>query len=602
MENILHLIEQHGYFLIFFGVMAESIGVPLPGETILIAAGIVAQRGHLELGNVILFGILGAVVGDQIGYWIGREGGRPFILRYGRYVFITPERLGRAEVFFARHGGKAVFMARFFSGLRVFGALVAGMSRMRWVTFFVYNAIGGAVWATAVVLAGYFLGRSLGVVERWTGQASVLLLALALLALVLYLAYRWVLRHPERVKATFERVGGRRVYAFLESPAGLWLRRRLSPNGVYGLALTVGLVLTGLFSWAFGAVVQDVVARDPLVRTDLAILRFFHSHAEPYLTTGVNVFEAVLSPWILLPVAAVAGSAFLLLARRRGDFETGLSGAILLAMAFGTGALTILFKILFHRPRPPSSLQLVHVTGYSFPSSHAMAAVAVGAAFWYLFGLRPLVRWGGSWQAMSRVGLGVVALAVFVGFGRVYMGANYPSDVLAGWALGGIWASVCLTAAEVFRRLRAEGQPLPEAGVRYARFSLVGVSNALVDLGAINLLLFIHPTREPWLLVLFNLLALALTNANSYLWNTLWTFRHHARHDARQVGLFTLQGVLNAAIASGVLWVVAHLLLAYFPALSAQLAGNIAKLASMFIASSASFLFLHYLVFGKKGH
>jgi putative flippase GtrA len=195
-----------------------------------------------------------------------------------------------------------------------------------------------------------------------------------------------------------------------------------------------------------------------------------------------------------------------------------------------------------------------------------------------------------------------VALVAFVGFGRVYMGANYPSDVLAGWALGGIWASVCLTAAEVLRRLRAEGQPLPEAGVRYARFSLVGVSNALVDLGAINLLLFIHPTREPWLLVLFNLLALALTNANSYLWNTLWTFRHHARHDARQVGLFTLQGVLNAAIASGVLWVVAHLLLAYFPALSAQLAGNIAKLASMFIASSASFFFLHYLVFGKKGH
>src|SRR4051794_7345124 len=207
MENILHLIEQYGYLLVFFGVMVESMGVPLPGETILIAAGILAQRGHLNLWEVILFGILGAVVGDQIGYWIGREGGRPFILRYGRYVFITLERLGRAEAFFARHGGKAVFMARFFSGLRGFGALVAGMSRMRWATFFVYNALGGVVWATTVVLAGYFLGRSLGAVERWTGQASVLLLVLGVLALVLYLAYRWVLRHPERVRATFERFG-----------------------------------------------------------------------------------------------------------------------------------------------------------------------------------------------------------------------------------------------------------------------------------------------------------------------------------------------------------------------------------------------------------
>ena len=601
MEKILHLIEHYGYLLIFFGVMAESMGVPLPGETILISAGILAQRGSLDLGDAILLGILGAVVGDQIGYWVGREGGRPFILRYGRYVFITPERLGRAEAFFARHGGKAVFMARFFSGFRVFGALVAGMSRMRWATFFVYNALGGSVWGTAAVLVGYFLGRSLKAVEHWTGQASVLLLALAVLALALYLSYRWVLRHPERVKATFERVGGHRVYAFLESPAGHWIRRRLSPHEVYGLTLTLGLVLTGLFSWAFGGIVQDVVARDPLVRTDLAVLRFFHSHGEPYLTASVNVFEAVFSPEVLLSVTVVAGVALLLLARRRGDFETGLSGAVLLATAFGTGALAELFKMLFHRPRPPAPLRLVHETGYGFPSTHAVAVVAVGAAVWYLFGLRPLGRWGSSWRERSRIGLVVVALALLVGLGRVYEGAHYPSDVLAGWALGGVWASVCLTAAEVFRRLRAEGKALPEAGVRYARFSLVGASNALVDLGAINILLLAHSTREPWILVVYNLIALSLTNANSYLWNTLWTFRHHARHDARQVGLFTAQGVLNAALGSGVLWVVAHLLLTLYPDLSAQLAGNVAKVASMFVASSTSFLFLHFLVFNKKG-
>src|SRR5215210_1621472 len=456
MERILSLIEHYGYLVILFGVMLESTGVPLPGETILIASGILVQRGTLDLGDVIFFGILGAVVGDQIGYWIGREGGRLFILRWGRYVFITPERLARAEAFFARHGGKAVFLARFFSGLRVFGALVAGMSRMRWGTFILYNALGGAVRATAAVLVGYFLGSSLGVVERWTGRASILLLALVVLALVLYLSYRWVMRHPEQVKEAFERIGGRRVYAFLESPIGLWLKRRFSPNEVYGLTLTLGLVLTGLFSWAFGGVVQDVVASDPLVRLDLTVLRFFHSHGEPYLTAGVNVLEALFSPEVLLSVAALAGLGFLLLARRRGDFETGLSGAVLLATAFGTGALAELFKIVFHRPRPPASLQLVHETSYGFPSSHAVAVVAIGAVVWYLFGLRPLGRWGGSWRARARIGLAVVALALLVGLGRVYTGAHYPSDVLAGWALGGVWASVCLTAAEVFRRLFEE--------------------------------------------------------------------------------------------------------------------------------------------------
>src|SRR5215210_5771097 len=110
--------------------MAESAGLPLPGETILLASGVLVQRGSLDLPYVLLFGILGAVLGDQIGYWVGRRGGRPFVLRWGRYIRITPERLARAEVFFERHGGKAVFLARFFSGLRVFGALVAGISRM----------------------------------------------------------------------------------------------------------------------------------------------------------------------------------------------------------------------------------------------------------------------------------------------------------------------------------------------------------------------------------------------------------------------------------------------------------------------------------------
>ena len=194
MDRVLSLIEHYGYLVILFGVMLESTGVPLPGETILLSAGILVQRGTLDLGDVIFFGILGAVVGDQIGYWIGREGGRPFILRWGRYVFISPERLARAEAFFERHGGKAVFLARFFFGLRVFGALVAGISRMRWGKFALYNVLGGTVWASAVVALGYFLWASISLVEHWVGRASLLLLAVLALALLLRWAYRRVTR------------------------------------------------------------------------------------------------------------------------------------------------------------------------------------------------------------------------------------------------------------------------------------------------------------------------------------------------------------------------------------------------------------------------
>ncbi len=130
MDDLLHLIGRYGYLGVFLGVMLESAGVPLPGETVLIAAGALVHRGVLDPGDALFFGILGAVIGDQIGYWVGRLGGRPFVLRWGRYALITPERLRRAESFFARHGGRAVFLARFVTGLRVFGALVAGTSRM----------------------------------------------------------------------------------------------------------------------------------------------------------------------------------------------------------------------------------------------------------------------------------------------------------------------------------------------------------------------------------------------------------------------------------------------------------------------------------------
>jgi membrane protein DedA with SNARE-associated domain len=393
-DHLLSLIGHYGYLVVFFGVLLESAGVPIPGETILIAAGVMVQRGQLDLGDTVAFGILAAIVGDQIGYWVGREGGRPFVLRWGRYIFVTPERLGRGEAFFARHGGKAVFLARFFSGLRVFGALVAGISRMPWRIFFFYNALGGATWATAVVLGGYFLGSSIGLLERWTGRASILLAGLLAFAIVLYLAYRWVSSHPEQLRGAAERLGGERLRAFVRSPAGLWLRRRFSLGTAYGLTLTTGLLLVALFSWAFGGVVQDVVARDPLVRVDVRILEFFHSHSEPTLTAAVSVFEAVFSPEVILLAGAVGGSVLVFLAYRRADFSRGFSGFVLLAAAFGTVALSELFKFLFHRPRPPASLRLVRETGSSFPSAHAMAVVAVGAAVWYLFSLRPAGSWG----------------------------------------------------------------------------------------------------------------------------------------------------------------------------------------------------------------
>ena len=142
-------------------------------------------------------------------------------------------------------------------------------------------------------------------------------------------------------------------------------------------------------------------------------------------------------------------------------------------------------------------------------------------------------------------------------------------------------------------------QSQKQTGVKYAQFSLVGASNMLVDVGVLNLFLLLWPTRSPEVLVLYNVVALILANANSYLWNTLWTFRDRAQHDARQVSMFTAQGLLNVGVGNVLFWLAAHGLRAYTD-LSPWVSGNVAKVVSMVAASTLSFLFLRFFVFRPR--
>jgi membrane protein DedA with SNARE-associated domain len=190
---VIHLVEDYGLIVLFLLVAMESSGIPLPGETALITAGVLASQGHFDIVWVIVLAAAGAIVGDNIGYWIGREGGRRLLGRWAWTRRLRDRFIPPAERFFERHGGKTIFIARFVAVLRVAGAWIAGMSRMTWWKFLFWNAAGGICWALLVGLVSYYLGHAAAdAIQRWglIGGGIAVVLAIALFLVVQYLTKR----------------------------------------------------------------------------------------------------------------------------------------------------------------------------------------------------------------------------------------------------------------------------------------------------------------------------------------------------------------------------------------------------------------------------
>ncbi|MGW7257364.1 DedA family protein [Streptomyces sp. NPDC054834] len=165
------LLGHYGYWAVGAVVFVEDFGVPAPGETMLIAAGVYAGAGRLNIVAVAVIAFAAAVLGDNVGYLIGRSGGRAVVHRWGRYVFLTPKRFRTAEEFFTRHGGKIVTIARFVEGLRQANGIVAGTTGMPWRRFLAFNALGAALWAglwaTLACLAGSHIDKIYDEITRY---------------------------------------------------------------------------------------------------------------------------------------------------------------------------------------------------------------------------------------------------------------------------------------------------------------------------------------------------------------------------------------------------------------------------------------------------
>jgi membrane protein DedA with SNARE-associated domain len=185
-------LGHYGLWAVALLVLVEDFGIPVPGETVLIAAAIYAGSGRLNVVAVGLVGFAAAVAGDNIGYAIGRFGGRAVVERWGKYVFITPERLDKAEAFFNKHGGKIITIARFVEGLRQANGLIAGITEMHWLKFVAYNALGAALWVGTWVSVGYFAGQHIGTIYHDVSNYTLyaVIVAVVLIAIWVFLRVR----------------------------------------------------------------------------------------------------------------------------------------------------------------------------------------------------------------------------------------------------------------------------------------------------------------------------------------------------------------------------------------------------------------------------
>ena len=388
-------VGHWGYLLLFVGATLESaamLGVLVPGEALVLAAGFFAAQGAFDLDALIIVVAAGAMLGDSLGYELGRRWGRDVLVRHGQRFGITAQRLNRVEGFFARHGGSSVFLGRFVGFARALVPFLAGSSRMPYRRFVGYNAAGAVLWSVAVVLLGYFVGASWQSVEAWIGRISAVLAGLIVLGVLFRLRHRL---------------------------------RAAVPLDAAALLLAV---------WLFGAIAEDVVTRDPLTLLDTRIAEWFAAHRSAGLTAFMLGFTHLHDP--VPATAAVLLVGLFLLWRRHFRWL-----ASLVAATAGGALLNVMLKHAFQRTRPNVDHSGLVLTSFSFPSGHVAAATLLyGFVAAYVVAHTP--------RTAPRVLAVVVAsmLAAFVALTRVYLGAHFLSDVLGAFSAAAAWLTLCLIA------------------------------------------------------------------------------------------------------------------------------------------------------------
>jgi membrane protein DedA with SNARE-associated domain len=413
------------------------VGFVFPGEIAVILGGVAASRGTVPLWAVIAAAVSGAIIGDSVGYLIGRRWGTHLLHgTVGRLPVIRThldKNLDSARAYVQRRQGSAVFFGRFTAALRVLVPGLAGLSEVHYPTFLVYNVAGGTLWGAGFAVLGYVAGASYHRVEKIAGQAGLVLLGLIVAGLIASrLIRRFAARSPG-LKAAGDRLAATPPLAWARRrfPAQVaWGRRRLDAHSARGFWLTFTVAAGALAAWAFGGLTQDVTGHDDAALADPHVTAWVVAHRTGWLTGILQVLTWLGSLAVIIPAGLAIGLYFGVRRRDRRPL------ALLTAAVAGAAGLWLIIKPLVGRPRPPAAIWIGHYTGAAFPSGHATQSAAFYAMLAVVLGA------GLSFRRRAVVWSAAALVVAVVGASRIYLGAHWLTDVLAGYALGASWVAI----------------------------------------------------------------------------------------------------------------------------------------------------------------
>jgi len=416
------------------------VGFVVPGEIAVILGGVAASRGMVPLWAVIAAAVSGAIIGDSIGYLVGRRWGTHLLHgTVGRLPVIRThldKNLDSARAYVRRRKGSAVFFGRFTAALRVLVPGLAGISEVHYRTFLAYNVAGGTLWGAGFAVLGYVAGASYHRVERIAGQAGLILLGLIVAGLITSRLLRHSAAGSPGLKAIGDRAAATPLLAWARRrfPAQVaWGRRRLDARSPRGFWLTFTVAAGALAAWAFGGLTQDVTSHDDAALADPHVTAWVVAHRTGWLTSALQVLTGLGSNAVIIPAGLAVGLYFLIRRRDRRPL------ALLTAAVGGAVGLWLIIKPVVGRPRPPAAIWIGHYPGASFPSGHATQSAAFYAMLAIVLGA------GLSSRRRAIVWSAAALVVLIVGASRIYLGAHWLTDVLAGYALGASWVAIVVS-------------------------------------------------------------------------------------------------------------------------------------------------------------